>query len=274
MRLMRAIAIVFVIVVALTSVCLADTVEYTILGNNGFDDCSFGNQPDTYSLVVATLHLSQPAKALQISAPDYCPGFNVSWSLPVSGDPNTLLTVDLGGCVSGSIQLFTASGTVADCCPALLNGPKVIGPSQDSPPVLIGCDDAPRYLIPPCSASEPQLLTPTDGEPVSTSPFMSWGYNLYGDFCLEGIGVPVFTVFYGTDPGNLDQSASWLESNQGTLTGLSPQTQYFWQVRIVDEFAWYTGSMVNYSAIQSFTTDAPVPVEQATWGAVKALYRE
>jgi hypothetical protein len=210
---------------------------------------------------------------LELSAPQWCGGPGISWNYPVSGDPNSLLWVDFGGCITGSVTLFTADFDVHGCCPALLNGPSTTGAGQDSPPVLIGCDDQPRFLIPPCSASSPLLLTPPDGAiDVSPTPFMSWSYD-YGDYCQEGIGLATFTILYGTDPENLDQSLSTLDNRGGTLPTLQPGTQYFWRVRVLDDWAYYSGSMVNFSETRDFTTAGAVPTARTTWGEVKALYR-
>ncbi|NIO29877.1 MAG: hypothetical protein GTO29_15135 [Candidatus Latescibacteria bacterium] len=266
-------AVVFLACTALVSVCHADSVIYVIFGPSGLADCTFSSGSGTYQ-VFATLNLSAPARALELSAPQWCSGPGIWWNYPASGDPNSLLTVDFGGCITGSVTLFSAEFYVDGCCPALLNGPIITPPTPDSPPILIGCDDQPRFLIPPCSATSPSLLTPTDGATdVSLTPFMSWNYA-FGDYCQEGIGLPIFTIFYGTDPKNLDQSAGTLDSNQWTLPLLEPYTQYFWRVRILDDWAWYTGSMVNFSEIRNFTTGGTVPVERITWGAVKAFYQE
>ncbi|MEJ2721291.1 MAG: fibronectin type III domain-containing protein [bacterium] len=156
----------------------------------------------------------------------------------------------------------------------MLHGPTDGGPSQTSPPVLIGCEGERRFLIPPCSATQPSLLTPADGATgVSPTPLMSWDYQ-YGDYCEEGIGLAIFTIYYGTDPGNLNQSFSTLDSDQGNLPMLEPYTQYFWRVRVWDDWAYYSGSMINFSETRSFTTAGTVPVERRTWGAVKSIYKD
>jgi hypothetical protein len=273
MNKIRVIAVMFVACAAVAPVCRADSVDYLIIGPDGLADCTFSGTVGSYT-VYATLNLSAPAKALELSAPSWCGGSGISWNYPVSGDPNSLLTVEFGGCITGSVTLFTAQFDVYGCCPAMLNGPSTTGAGQDSPPVLIGCDNQPRFLIPPCSASSPSLLTPPDGATaVSRTPFMSWGYS-YGDYCQEGIGLAIFTILYGTAPENLDQRFGTLDSDQGTLPTLEPNTQYFWRVRVWDDWGYYAGSMINYSDIRSFTTGEVVPVERTTWGAVKALYRK
>lgn len=264
-------AVVISSVICAASVSHSDSVHYAILGPSGLADCTFATS-GSYT-VLASVDLSEPASALELSMPESCFGSVVTWAVPVSGDPNSLLTADFGGCVSGVVDLFTAQINVQGCCPSLLHGPVVIGPGQDSPPVLIGCGGERRFLIPPCSATSPSLLTPADGAIVSTTPDLSWSYQ-YGDYCQEGIGVAAFTILYGTDADNLDQSFEALDSQQATLPALDPYTQYYWRVRVDDDFAYYSGSMVNFSATRSFTTGGPVAIRTSTWGGVKTLYRE
>ncbi len=258
---------------AFASVSFADSVQYVVLGPSGVADCTFSAGPGSYT-VFANLELTAPAKALEVSAPQSCGGTGITWSYPVSGDPNTVLTVDFGGCISGTVPLFSAQFDVYGCCPMLLNGPIESGPSQTSPPVLIGCDDERRFLIPPCSAASPSLLTPANGQTgVSPTPFLSWDYQ-YIDYCQEGIGLAIFTIYYGTDPDNLDQSLCTLDTPQWTLPMLDFNTQYFWRIKVWDDWAYYAGSMINFSEIRSFTTAETVPVERTTWGVVKAFYQD
>jgi hypothetical protein len=273
MNRMRIFAVVILACVMLVSVSHADSVDYTIIGPGGLTDCTFSSGSGVYQ-VIATLNLSAPAKALQISAPQECGGPGISWNYPVTGDPSTVLTVDFGGCITGSVTLFTAEFDVYGCCPMLLNGPSSSGAGQDSPPVLIGCDDQPRFLIPPCSASSPLLLTPAAGETgVSVTPYISWDYS-FGDYCQEGLGLPIFTILYGIDPENLDQSLGTLDTPGGTLPTLEEYTQYFWRVRVWDDWGYYSGSMVNFSEIRNFTTGEAVAAERTTWGEVKSFYKK
>ena len=272
---LAALVLPIVFVVSAVSVCRADSVSYTILGPAGLADCTFST-PGSYQ-VFATLHLSSPARALKVSmGSPSCGGNGIIWSYPASGDPASELTLDFGGCISGSVPLFTAQFDVFGCCPALLRGP-ITGPQpdQESPPVLIGCDNEPRYLIPPCSASSPALLTPPNGATVTRTPFLSWDYD-YGSYCQEGIGLAVFTIQYGTDPANLNQILETLDSDSpsATLPVLLPNTQYFWRIRVWDEFAIYTGTKFNFSETRSFTTNDVVATRPATWGHVKTMYRK
>jgi hypothetical protein len=86
--------------------------------------------------------------------------------------------------------------------------------------------------------------------------------------------VAAFTVLYGTDADHLDQPFEALDTRQATLPALDPHTQYYWRVRVDDGFASYSGTMVNFSPIRSFTTGPPLSIQPSTWGRVKSLYRE
>lgn len=266
---MKQIAMLIVTLV-LASGARADSVDYIILGPSGEADCRF-REPGAYT-VVALLNLTEPAKSLQFSAPTACGGPGFTWSQAASGDPNSTLTLDFGGCISGSIALFTAQFEVDGCCPALLHGPNAVHGAETTPPVLVGCDDTPRYLVPPCSTGQPSLMTPADGATTSVTPFMSWNHS-FGDYCAETIGLPIFLVEYGTDPANLDQTYSANETPQLTLPTLAPETQYFWRVSVRDFYAVYAGTINNVSEMRSFTTASLVPVEAIKWSTVKVLYR-
>ena len=120
----------------------------------------------------------------------------------------------------------------------------------------------------------PANLAPPDGaQEVSLTPTLSWSWEPPVG-CPEGIGIVVFTVFLGTDAADLNEvgfccNEGWPE----TVGPLEPDTEYFWRVRVVDEFWDCPGSHVAYSVIQSFATTAAVPARRATWGRIRQLYR-
>ncbi len=275
-----AIAVLMLMVAVPT---LADSIDYTILGPNTdfgpatfLSDCTFPYLGDY--VITATLTLTSPANELRMSQPNMCAG-SVTWNYPVSGDPAGVLTVDLGGCTSGQFTLFTANLTVSSssCCPSLVSGPIIDGPRQDSPPVLVGCDATERFVVPPCSPAPPTPSVPANGATVySATPTLAWTFpTASGDYCFNGIGVATFTVDYGTDPSNLDRHAVFTpEAMSGMLPALEPFTTFYWRVQVIDEYGEYSGSHANVSPLFSFTTSAPVPTREATWGAIKALYSQ
>jgi len=117
-------------------------------------------------------------------------------------------------------------------------------------------------------------LVPADGaQNVTLSPSLSWTWEPQMG-CPEGIGIVVFTVTLGTDPQSL--SPAGLCCNEGwpqPVGPLEPGTQYFWQVKVVDEFRDCSGSHEALSAVQSFTTAGTVSARPPTWETVKRLYR-
>jgi hypothetical protein len=119
----------------------------------------------------------------------------------------------------------------------------------------------------------PTSLIPPDGaEDVPLTPTLSWTWEAPVG-CPEGIGITVFTVFLGADPEHLSEVGPCCnEGSSETVGPLQPYTQYFWKVRVVDEFWDCPGSHEAFSVIQSFTTAATVPSGLMTWGRVKELY--
>jgi hypothetical protein len=119
------------VVLAFASQAHADSVDYVIMGPSGLTDCRF-LETGTYT-VYALLNLTEPAKSLQLSAPTRCGGSGMTWNHPLSGSAGAILTVDFGECVSGTVSLFSAQFDVdMNCCPALLQGPIVSGPRENT----------------------------------------------------------------------------------------------------------------------------------------------
>jgi hypothetical protein len=144
-----AFALVSLLVVHVPAISRADSISYIIFGASGSCDFRAGG---SYTVIV-TLNLSAPAASLKVREPYLpCDG-SVSWNYPITGGSGER-TVDFGGCISGSVTLLFAQFT-GGCCTKLLDGPWA--PAPGTPPVLIGCDNQPRFVIPPCSAPAPVL---------------------------------------------------------------------------------------------------------------------
>lgn len=259
----------FLCTTSAATISRADSITYSVFNGNACSSLPLGQ----FFFVSATLNLSAPAKYVRMSGPSVC-GLPVTWNYPVSG-PNNDLTVDLGGCISGSVVLYSAAGVYGGptCCPSYFHGPHPGGVSEESPPMLIGCDDQPRYLIPPCSTGAPGLVAPADGAAASQTPTLSWSHAI-GSYCEGGLGVPTFELYYGTSATNLNHKLSLGEQYSTTLPLLSPGTQYYWRVMVSDGVVYYTGSQANVSEIRSFTTSGPVATQPATWGMIKSMYRD
>jgi hypothetical protein len=141
--------------------------------------------------------------------------------------------------------------------------------------VVTGCDDVAREFVPPCGPGAPVPVAPADSaqaaprDPVLT---LEWPWAPE-TACNEGLGVPVFTVQYGTEPGDLEFVAGAPDAMEVTLPLLQPETRYYWRVKI-DDGAWeYAGVTVNYSPVWTFVTEGSVPVKKITWGELKDMYQ-
>jgi hypothetical protein len=56
---------------------------------------------------------------------------------------------------------------------------------------------------------------------------------------------------------------------------LLPNTTYYWQgARVCDQLTGCFEGVVAFTPVFSFTTGGPVASAQASWGAVKAMYRK
>jgi hypothetical protein len=112
----------------------------------------------------------------------------------------------------------------------------------------------------------PILLSPPDGAVnVSLTPSFDWTIA-EGELLvcwLLPLGYSAWYFDFGTNP---DPPFKCYETI--CLPVLQPETTYYWRIRLNDFGVWAT------SPVFSFTTTATTtPVEETTWGRVKALFR-
>jgi hypothetical protein len=161
MKVLRVLVIAVVLIAAFSPVCRADSMRYVILGPEGLHlDCTF-DTPGTYD-IYALLTLDTPAKGMEFTLPEGYPALDqLSFQYPVSGDLETGAFMNFGNCLSGEITILFARVSVGggNNCPWLIKGPGPYPSSQQSLPKLIGCDDVPRDIVPPCSADSPVLVS-------------------------------------------------------------------------------------------------------------------
>jgi hypothetical protein len=201
------------------------------------------------------------------------------WNYPAFGDAISGVSISYGACLAAPTFLgvvrFVGSGLsncnelrvgpapgnssveAVDCASSLLQLP----PSS----ILVNCG--------PCGVRPPYNLQPAEGaDGVSLIPTLSWSWT-EPTGCPEGIGLTIYTAFLGTHPDSLEQ-AGWVDTQKSVDVGpLDPNTVYYWQVKVFDDFYNCPGDRTANSAVQSFTTAGPVPVGNSTWGRIKDLYK-
>ena len=254
----------------------ADSIRFEAFNLNSFSSVPACKPlPDGQNVVQIYLDLTASAKSVRFSAPSRSYLRYTIWEYPVVGDEGSTQTLDLGGCLNGSILLGTSTYDVlgAECEPLI--GGEIVG-DRTSFPIVVGCDDVERSSDPICSAAQPTLLSPVDGAlNVSLTPTLTCRGSV-GDFCIEGIGVYNFSLYVGTSPETLASVETWLpESTQWQLPNpLLPETTYYWRVKFTDDYWNYSGTNVRFSPIHSFTTGTPVAVEGISWSTFKRVYQE
>ena len=205
-----------------------------------------------------------------------------NWGLPtVIGTSIAGVSLGYGACMTAPTYLGTTNffGTAVPPCTHIWVVPDPASLSGNIE--VVDCASTVSYApafaglvnCGPCGVKPPDNLLPAEGAAgVGLNPTVSWSWE-EPTGCLEGVGYTQFTVYLGTDPGNLTQAGFVLTDTQVTVGPLQPFTLYYWQVKVVDEFWNCPGSNVAYSAVQSFTTEGVVPADQSTWGRIKSLYR-
>ena len=243
--------------------------------------CQITPSGNNYSIAYVVLTNSIPLKQIRFRAPvPECLGGSAtvafeSSQFAVTGDSQTGIIVDLGGCTTAPVTLLTiyyVESVPADCCSWQVR------PFEGLTVDFVDCDDVVR---PGASAVNGPSFTgeccvefdvlapyepyPPDGATgVSTEVDLHW---LLPDLrCGEWIyfdDVPAPWQIVPTD--NFDYFTTY---EPGTL---EPNTTYYWKVYMAcSEYAEYAPST---SPLWSFTTGGgPVAVEATTWGRVKALY--
>lgn len=249
---------------------------------------TFGNLvPGTMGQVLVEVQ-GVPFQKARFTLPD--PPFGVvtdeTWNFPVTGDRHTGIEVDLGSCsgqdvVLGTLTIFVASGVVGPCASwRIADGCEI---EDCTGRVFAGVASDQTFSYPAndlcnccwqcCYYDPPYGLDPADGTtgaPLDAT--LSWA----GPAMIDLPGLECW-VEVSTDPAcgtgqTFQIPCSSLSFAPDFLAG---GTTYYWRVG----YTYLSGggcSNVNgaESEIYSFTTEGPVAAESATWGHVKAMYRE
>ena len=275
-----------ILAVAAARPVLATHAWVGVFMDEAASDCEFVHSSGTRTAYVVVTH-SIPLNSITFEAPipsalgGYL--FETS-SFQTTGNSQTGISVGLGGCTPAPVTLLTVyySASSASCIywPVYRAG----GNSWD-PFEFEDCDGVTRegrsavfqaYDTPGCCEISHGLLAPyhpwppdgaTDG-PID--PTLTW--ELPGG--EEPEGWPYVWMQFDDEP--LSDVTPPGKGDYGYWTSytppapLSPHTTYYWRVYLLLD---YDDGVV--SDTWTFTTgDTSVPAETATWGRVKALYRD
>ena len=197
------------------------------------------------------------------------------------GNSQTGVSIGYGGCASSPTYLGTVyySGNVGCDDLQILEDPA----SGSFAPIYVDClantmtfPDI-RLEYDPCRVNAPSDIQPVNNATtVSLTPTLSW-YWEGNDNCTESIGLPLFEVYFGTDPANLTVIGSVVgvpdSPAQLAVGPLELFTKYYWRVEVTDEFYDCPGFHTVATDVQCFTTLGTVLTETSTWGAIKSMYR-
>jgi hypothetical protein len=195
-----------------------------------------------------------------------------------SGDSQNGITIDYGGCRSGSFYVMRVSymlGSEAESCchivplahPAAASGKiEAVDCSGTSFPIAGGpvvvnpelyCSDCgPDMILPYVLDPSP----PDSAESTPLNPILSWG--TYDPQHASS----AYQVYFGASP-DPPMVVDYHSEDSYDAGGLQANTTYYWKVGV-----WW-GASVHLGPVWQFTTFDPTAVRQSTWGAIKALYQ-
>ena len=271
--------------------------------------CPEGSTPAYFNLEVATfpnpctLYFGGPDPLVQVNVvvnavpfqkarfslpnPPWGIVIEESWNYPFTGDRTTGMEFDRGDCspggpvVLGHLLVFVTPGTMGPCtswkvddgceiddCDGLTRAAVAWSYLASTMQIDCGC------CFQCCQGLPPYDLNPPDGATdVALDAVLSWtGTELVNPIPPEACRVRI-----GTDP-NCETGQTFDVNCQLAAFApdfLQPGTTYYWQVT----WSAYTGGGCSSGAngesrTQSFTTAGPLSATPATWGRVKALYRD
>ena len=241
-------------------------------------------------VTVAVQVYAVPFRKARFSLPDppYGTILGEQWNGIVVGDRHTGMEIDFGDCITsggatlGTITLYVDPAIVGPCTPWKVDdgceiddctGATRVATATSQEATTLTFDCACCWQC--CQSLPPYDLFPADGATdVPTNVQLAWTGT--PDHLDPGLDHFCY-VLIGTDPacntGQLIKTDCVLDTFSPDF--LAPETTYYWQA------GWNaaTGSgcssgAFGISPIHSFTTEGALPAVQATWGRVKAMYRE
>lgn len=272
MRPTRMVLVFLTIVLALSvpSISRSQNATIGLYRLNGSPACPM-SPGESALLLVKLVHTAGPVKTMYFTLVPSCPGATISGSLGAN--------VTFAPCATDGQVIAFLNVTAPTTCGGWGFYFDVRGPDGEYSIPMTDCDGYPMTASdafvsidgPPCddmsSLIAPYRPTPANGATgVSVNTLLSY------------VG-PANKIRFSNVPltnSNYEQvlcgpPASCLQPiNPGTL---APNTTYYWAA--LNETPFLSGSIAASSGTFSFTTgDAPLATEAATWGHVKAMYRD
>jgi hypothetical protein len=245
------------------------------------DGCVQVTTPQIVEISIFAVYFSGVTGAQFRIAPVGCPNVTFLEFIPVSGtlvigSPEEGMAVAFGACIPQAALVGTLRYQVVppvECCELALDG----YPGIDAP-IVTDCNFAehPGALnsalisseTADCSWAPPPIepFPPDGAADVPLSPAFQWK-QAEGErhHCwIQPLSAYTWTFYFGTGPDV--QYNSYM--GYYNLPLLEPSTTYYWQIRINDLGAPGVGPVWSFT-----TTATTTPVEETTWGRVKALFR-
>lgn len=276
---MRRIAIVVSLLLSFIAVTAgAQTARIALYSDPGLLDSRLGLDAPGIVSVYVVVHSSSPLTAVQywVPVPDCWEGATFLADdnyFPVTiGTSQSGVAIGFGSCLSEpilvqTINVFASQPPALDVCCWMEPLPHPQSPSGEiefadcnqtkffgaGTPGIVGDGTAPP-LVTNRQPADGRLSTPLDVK-------LSWESVSCSFFPLT------HDVYFGTAPE--PPQVAWDHSPSTWDPGsLSPNTTYYW--KIVARHLGPGGTTTT--PVWSFITEEAVPVEQRTWGAIKALY--
>ncbi len=252
-----------------------------------YQTCHLNFIPPPIPLVYVYVDVSAvPMTSARLSLPNPPVGivFNEEWFWPTTGNRMTGMEFDFSACTPhdpqypwltlGRLTVFVPPGTVANCLPWKI----------DDGCEITDCDEVarmgvahhyqvttnPLFCVPCCLECCPSLppydlFPPNAASRVPLDVEMSWT-----NWHQQDPKFGTCQVKIGTDPDCADWTNYPLVCGEETFLPnfLEPATTYYWRVY------YQSGCVHSESPVHSFTTEGPLPATPASWGRVKAMYRD
>ncbi len=274
----RMAAVSLCIIVVFAGISQAQTGHIALYSDTQFMDPHLGTEGTGLVSIYVVAHSSTPLTAVQYWAPIPDCWQGATWIgdvnlFPISiGSSQSGMSIGLGGCVTTPVHIQTINVITTipppnDICCLMVTRPDLQAPSGEIE--FVDCNNvkffgAEAYAIVGDGNAPPAVTNRVPADETGDQPL-----DVLLRWQTEGCGWTSYnhTVYFGTTS---DPPAVTHDLDTGTYDPgpLHPNTTYYWKI-----FAWPLGpGSSTTTPVWSFTTSGGVPVDQTTWGAIKALF--